>query len=513
MKKNNFFIVFMFFLAFASFSEEKKLPDDFEKPTVLTNDSAVLSMTSYDYFVTPGDIYILSYSAGTTPVVYNILVDLSYKVRISNLAVINAKGLTFLQLKSKVENIVTKNYPLSGVQFIMKAPGVFNILVKGEVKKAVEVKTSGLVRLSELIKTSLTKYSSIRNIDIISFSGEKKSYDLFKAEREGDLSQNPFLKPGDVVRINRLKRSVEISGGVERPGIYQLLDGENIKDLIEIYGGGLTEFAENSSLFVRRNGKTNEFPLGSALSLNSRDEIDKFELNNNDYVWVGNALELKPIVYFEGAINIESITDKKDGKKIKADTGLNTNESLKNEKENLDVENVITVSFNDGDDLVSMLRAKRTLFSNMSDTQNAHLVRNGVKIFSNFNRIFYDAGYNERIPLEPNDRIIVPFLKQVVTVAGAVAKPGQYPYHPGKTWEFYVAQAGGFNIDRNMAAAVTIKTASGKKLSKKDYILPDSIITAKTNSFFYHFTKYAAVVTTILTIISSTLAIIAATRR
>ena len=42
----------------------------------------------------------------------------TYKIRVSNLGIVDASGKTFLELKKQVEDIVSKNYPMSG--------GIFN---------------------------------------------------------------------------------------------------------------------------------------------------------------------------------------------------------------------------------------------------------------------------------------------------------------------------------------------------------------------------------------------------
>ncbi len=440
--------------------------------------TAVEAMSNPEYLVTAGDVYSLTYFTGSNTVEYKLVVDTSYNIRVSNLTVINGYGLTFLQLKRRVENIIVKNYPLSGVQFIMISPGTFKVTVKGEVTKAFEAAATGLIRVSNIIKPGLTAYSSIRDIEIISPSGTKKSCDLFKAEREGDFSQDPFLRPGDTVVVKRIKRAVTVSGGIERPGTYQLLENEGVKELVEIYGGGLTEFANPDKITVRRNIKSGEFPLGNSIVLQSRKEWESFEVKNHDTFYVEDSAALKTIVYFEGSLN----------------------SSL----------SVVPVHFSEGDDLISVIRANRTLFSPMSDTKNAYLIRKGKKIFENFNRIFYDPEYDEKILLEPEDRIVIPFFQQVVIVAGAVARPGSYPYAPGKTYEYYVALAGGFDITRNTGSAVVIKNASGKKMTKTDDILPNTVITARTNSFAYNVSRYAPVVTIIagiLGIISSILAL------
>ena len=194
---------------------------------------ALLALSSPDYRVTAGDVYTLAYAAGTTPVTFRIIVDSSYRVPIANLGVVNAAGKTYRQFKREAEAIVANNYPLSGAQLALIQPGYFQVYLAGEVNAAAVKTAWALSRLSSLLGGSLTGYSSTRDITVTSASGQSAVYDLFLAQRDGDLSQDPYLRPEDVVRINRVDRVVAIGGAVERPGSYQLLPGEHLRDLIE----------------------------------------------------------------------------------------------------------------------------------------------------------------------------------------------------------------------------------------------------------------------------------------
>jgi protein involved in polysaccharide export with SLBB domain len=175
--------------------------------------SAQLALSTPDYPVTAGDVYTLGYLAGSQTVDYTITVDTSYRIRISNLAVINAAGKTYNELKAQVESVVTTNYPMSGVQFVLRTPAVFKVQVKGEVKTAGEVSSWALARLSSLSKYA-TSYGSIRAVSVSSSNGVTRVYDLFKAQRMGDIAQDPYLRPNDVVTFSRFERQVTLSGTV-----------------------------------------------------------------------------------------------------------------------------------------------------------------------------------------------------------------------------------------------------------------------------------------------------------
>ena len=211
-----------------------------------------LAMSNSDYLVTAGDIYGLGFIVGSSPMEYKIIVDSSYKVRVANLAVIDAAGKSYLTLKRQVEDIVSKNYPMSGVQFTLVTPAVFNVIVKGEVVQTSEQSAWALSRLSSVIADNLTNYSSIRDITVTSSAGVSKHYDLYAALRDGDVAQNPYLRPGDVITIRKVHKKVTINGSVRRPGTYELLEGEMLKELIDDYAGGFTEYADTSRISVTR---------------------------------------------------------------------------------------------------------------------------------------------------------------------------------------------------------------------------------------------------------------------
>jgi protein involved in polysaccharide export with SLBB domain len=259
------------------------------------NPNIMLARSSADYRVTPGDVYTLAYSAGSIPVSYIITVDTSYRIRVSNLGIINARGKTFLQIKSEVETVVTNNHPLSGVQLVLTQPGIFRVHIKGEVYTAGEVSAWGLSRLSSLAGRNLTDYASIRDISVKSSNGQTKVYDLFKAQRLGDLDHDPYLRPGDVITFNRIKRVITINGAVERPGAYQLLEGENLKDLIGFYANGFIPTADKTRVTLTRYVNSIEIS-GDIIPLSEDDLAGNYSLQHFDVITVPLITELRPSV-------------------------------------------------------------------------------------------------------------------------------------------------------------------------------------------------------------------------
>jgi protein involved in polysaccharide export with SLBB domain len=459
--------------AVGSSTDAQRLPD------------AQLAMSVSYYPVTAGDIYTLAFVVGTNPISYSIPVDSTYQMRIANLGVINCAGLTYLQLKNQVEQLVLRNYPMGGVQFVLTQPSTFLVSVTGEVKQTVEQDAWALTRLSTIIKQNFTNYSSHRNITIKSTSGRTRKYDLFKAERDGDLSQDPFLRPGDKIIVNRLERQVSISGAVERPGTYELLEGENLKELIEKYGGGLAPLADPSriELYRKVSGKEDS---GNKSYLNKKSIEDNAPLSCYDSVFIASYEELTPVVFVEGAIS----------------TTIETQETSTTPEGST----IVAAKFNLGEDYAYFVRRNKDWFIAESDLSNAYVNRAGQIIKLNLNDMLYDASYRANVEMKPNDTLIIPFRQYFVTVAGAVTNPGRFPYIPDRDYEYYVGLAGGFTSS-NAHDAVLLTDINGKKYSKKELITPETTITAKSNSFFYNWNRYAPTITTVLSIVVSALSI------
>ena len=447
-----------------------------------------LAMSETAYPVTAGDIYTLGFLSGTSQVSYSIFVDSTYKIRIANLGVIDCKGYTYLQLKNVVTGIVQKNYPMGGVQFVLTSPAKFRVTITGEVEKTVQKNAWGLTRLSTFVKESFTDYSSSRNIKIISETGEEKTYDLFLADRKGDLSQDPYLRPGDTIVVNRINRRVVLSGAVERPGVYELLENENLKTLIDYYGNGLEALADVSRIELYRP-VTEKHDSGEKFYLNERSYVDDFKLICYDEITVPNFNDLRPVLFVEGAVT---------------NTNTNTNTNLLSSTK-------VAMRFNIGEDYAFFVRENKGMFTNVSDLENAYIVRESETISVDLTKMLYDASYYSKIEIKYNDRLIVPFKQFFVTVSGAVYSPGRYPYIPDRTWDYYVGLAGEFIKEKNKLDAVKITDVDGKKHKKSEFIQPEMTIEASANSGLYYFNQYAPILTTVLSAISTSISVLAAT--
>ena len=476
MKK--YFLSFIFFsFSFFVFCQTVEDPVSNKIEQSEINFSVQQVFSAPEYPVTVGDVYLLTFANSGKSVSYTIPIDSSYKVRVANLGILNVKGMTYVQLKKHVEEIVSKNFPMSAVQFVITMPGTFKVLVEGEVSSVQEKQCWSLSRVSSVIGSSLTEFSSNRNIILISEDGKIRTCDLFKAFRDGDFSQNPYLRPGDKIVINRMDRKVTISGSVERPGTYELLEGENLSKLINYYANGFKIQADLSRVELTKVLGTDSI-VGKKIYLTEDEVKSDYKIDCYDSFFIPSYASLKPVVFVEGAIH-----------------------STKDN--NLETSTRFPVRYEPGTNYAAFVRANSSWFSVTSDIKNAYIIRGNQQIPFDISSYLYDSTTYSDLVLEEYDTLIIPYKQYFVTVSGSVYKPGRYPYIPDRTYDYYVSLAGGVIEEKNTKSSVKITDMTGKKLSKSDFITPESNIFAKCNSFTYYFSKYSPVVTTVLSLITT----------
>ena len=367
------------------------------------------------------------------------------------------------------------------------------ILINGEVTQVQEVSAWPLRRLSEIIRPLLTEFSSTRNITITDPEGRSSTCDLFKATRFGDMTQNPYIQSGCTITINRYARKVSISGGVERPGTYELLDGENFKELYQIYAGGLLNRADKTRTELFRKYDT-AGSNGRKIYLKETVFDSNYILFDKDSFFIPTYDDLMQVAFLEGAVKID-INEEEDSKGT-----------------DLISSNKISIEFTEGENYAYFVRRNRNRFTDSSDLKNAYILREGKAIPFNLETILYSKNYATDLEVQAYDVLMVPFEQSFVTVAGAVQVPGRYPYIPDRTWDYYIGLAGGFDKNRNAGDMIKITDKNNKKYSKKNFITPESTITAETTAFTFYFNKYAPIITTVLSAITTTISIIAITK-
>jgi protein involved in polysaccharide export with SLBB domain len=363
-------------------------------------------------------------------------------------------------------------------------------MLEGEnLKDLVDGYGNGFTAVADKTRMVLVRYNASESISGDRIILKEKDYlDDFVLYDLDSISVPGITALRPVMTLNREERRITLQGAVRRPGAYDLMPEENLKDLIEAYGDGFTPLAATTRITLTRFVNSQD-KVGNKIYLTEKDVEGNYPLENYDVVEVPGIEGGRPVIFVEGAVR--GVSD----------------------DANLSASNRIMLRFEPGENYGPMIRRNIAWFGSVSDTKNAYIIRGDEKIPLDLNPLLYDADSRSPYYLEANDTLVIPFRQYFVTVSGAVINPGRYPYIPDRNWEYYIALAGGFREEQNSSKKVTIWNVQGEKMDKNSIITPETVINAETNAFLYHFNRTAPVVTTILGLVLTFLSIQALTNQ
>lgn len=365
-------------------------------------DQAVLAMTIPDYLVTPGDTYALRFTRSFTPTTFSTIVEHDYTINLGFLGRIDASGLTFVELQDQVERLVTQSYPESAPQLTIRSVGRFEVSVEGDVSKSGFLAVDGLTRLEDVVAESARDSASLRNVAITSTDGRRRTYDYFAALRFGRSRENPYVRPGDVIRFDREDRRVSLIGHVHRPGVYQLLRGENLGDLLQTYGEGATDAADLSRVEIERLPNRNQVSP-RLLKVDAGSIVGRrTTLQHLDRVRVPARSERQPVVYFEGAVNAYEIPDPEAERPAQ----------------------IVRHPLREGETMSQAVRAIFDRILGAADLRGARLKRVGEAQSRpvDLESLLHEYSEDRDVRLEPGDRILIPFGEIEFYITGEVQR-------------------------------------------------------------------------------------------
>lgn len=438
-----------------------------------------LATSDPEYPVTPGDVYRLRFMPGNQTTSLDIVIQNDFSVELGVIGGFNARGLNYSDFRTEVRTRVNRAYPGSQPVVQIRQTGLFTVSVDGEVDSSYRRESWGLTRLSTVIAGRTTSIASLRDVEVQDASGNSKRYDLFRARRFGEQAENPLIRPGDRVIVHRLERELQVSGQVNRPGTYQLLPDDDVETVLELYAGGLAPGANPRDMQLTRRSQNNS-EKGDQLYFSYLDN-ELPELSHRDHIFVDSLERLRPFIFIEGAIGV---SDAEGTRSVRPDAM-----------------NRISRQIRPGTRLHTIVQQIRPQFSDISDLPNAYVQRGNEQIPVNIQNLLYSENHEDNIPLQANDRIVIPFQQMFVTIGGAVHSPGRYPYIQDRDWRYYAMLAGGVDREKNAWDAVEIFDQYGEPKDKSDPIGPEDSIYVRTNSPVHKITRVAQIIGPVATTI------------
>ena len=330
--------------------------------------------TPPNYILGPGDQLDVNIY-GIQQFGYSATISKNGTVNIPNVGEIFLSGLAFEAAKNKLQKQLGRIYttlPSNGSKLSVSVSNYRTILVT-----IIGAQQPGNYRLSAMssvynalhVAGGPSDIGSYRKIELIRNNKVIRTIDLYRFLTKGDQSDNVSLTDNDVIRIPSYDGRITLEGEIKRPGIFEVINGENLQNIIN-YASGFTENAYKNRILVKQKTNTelkvtdlNETTFGAyvpkAGDLISVDKIlDRYE----------NRVQIKGAVFrpgeyslpLTGTMTIKDLVLKADGV---AENVFLSKASLVRQKEDLTKE---YISFNlqaalNGDSTANMTLQKEDI--------------------------------------------------------------------------------------------------------------------------------------------------------
>jgi protein involved in polysaccharide export with SLBB domain len=282
---------------------------------------------SSNYILGPGDELDISVY-GVQQFNYSGTISKNGTINIPNVGEVFLSGLAFEAAKNKLQKQIGKIYSTLAGKGSKLSVSVSNYrTISVTIIGALQSGNYQLSSMSSLynalhVAGGPSDIGSYRKIELIRNNKIIRTIDLYRFLTKGDQSDNISLTDNDVIRIPSYEARVTLEGEIKRPGIFELVAGENLKQIIS-YASGFTENAYKNRILVKQKTNSelkvtdlNELTFASYLpkagDIISVDKIlDRYE----------NRVQIKGAVYrpgeyslpTSGSMTIKDLLKKADG--------------------------------------------------------------------------------------------------------------------------------------------------------------------------------------------------------
>ena len=484
------------------------------------------------YVLGPGDKLLVNFY-GSEEIEEKAFINREGLVVLPLLGPVYLQGMTFSEanefLKNKAKN------ELLGVDVNLSIRDVrsIGVYILGEAYKPGKYVMSGLSSITTALYISggVSEKGSLRNIQIKRNNQIIATYDFYDFLLKGSVSTNINLQDGDVIFIPFIEESISLGGAFKRPHRYEIINGETIKDAIQLAGGFSSDVMEDTRLelsYVDRKASQRKM-----IFLDIDQNLDR-ELNDGDVINISSTAGLAPqSIKLSGEVNkpgeysiqpgdtILDLLNRAGGMTkeayhqgavfLREDVAQSQKEAFNRSADQLEntIIDVITgdkitqiteFTLSPLASLITKLRASNPPGRMIVDLDTLKLKTDPIKNFT----------------LKDGDSLFVPKRPNYVSIVGEVLNTATVGFDPNLSVDQYIELSGGLN-DSADEDKIFVILPNGKSqlvrrslFSSRNYILPGSTIVISRDARPFDALSITRIVTPILADLATSAAAIAA---
>ena len=190
-----------------------------------------------DYILGPGDKLNIQYF-GNNKARTDTFISRNGSINLPLLGPISIAGLDLENAEELIKKRVGEELIGTEVYISLSELRSINVYIVGAAYKPGTYNVSALSTLTNVIFATggPDKVGSLRNIQVKREGKLIKAYDFYRLLLEGDTSQDVRLLEGDTIFYPLIENTVRIDGSVQRPGNYEILEGNTLSQVLQFSG-------------------------------------------------------------------------------------------------------------------------------------------------------------------------------------------------------------------------------------------------------------------------------------
>jgi protein involved in polysaccharide export with SLBB domain len=171
---------------------------------------------------------------------------------------LRAAGLTIEQFQNAAQKAFEYYYTSPRADVQLNRLRTFAVELRGNVKWAGVYRAPVSATVLQLIQSAggVEATGTQRRLELVRKDGTTVPIDLRKRTLGIDDSPDIELREDDLVRVGPIGNTAEIRGAVRVPGIVEFIDGETLRDVLELVGGLDGRAKLDAIVWRRHNGST-----------------------------------------------------------------------------------------------------------------------------------------------------------------------------------------------------------------------------------------------------------------
>ncbi len=442
-----------------------------------------INMASYnpEYIVDYGDKLTIQL-VGTINKILDMHVERDGSIMLLSIGKIQVSGLSLKRANELIEARVASTQIGTKAFVSLSAVRDMNIFTIGSVEFPGMYTLSGGSSILQVIDAAggISDQGSYRNIELIRNNQIIEKIDLYKPLIEGKVVFKNQLRSGDVVAVRSRLDTIQISGAVGYPAIYEFKKGESLKDIVR-YAQGLSSSSTNQLSYTSR--QTNE--RNGITSMLTANDLEGISPQNGDYLFAP-LFEPRPnpirTVTLTGEVTnpgkysiapgetLSSVLKRAGGYTEVAypfgGTLIRDNtkkiESKINERIYSDMIKFVASSAN-----AAQVAGNESFALILNEFKKAEPIG---RVTAEFNISKLTSNKDLDLPLENDDQINIPQYNSEVYVLGEVLNPGARLYKPNRAGRDYINISGGLGTYAEKNKTIVIHPNGDAFLLSDNYL-------------------------------------------